>query len=1363
MASNPLLEYVDNVEPVQETGNPLLQYVDDNRSSGIDYTKYRPTDYFPNDKLEDSKFVEKTNVIFESAKMAAIGGESILSNMGTMVQAIGDNMKLSDEEYAKSLEQGWGKDGLDRMQKVSSTISDWGKNFSSYWDDQQKSGWEVLNKKVWDGSYLENPSFTRTVAIGVGAIPSLASAYVVGVAAGPMSAYVFLSGLSAASTYKKADVAGKSQTEKNVLSGTVGVGTGVLERYIGPLNNFLKGGVGKKVLDVAIGGAKESMTEGSQQVLQNTVEKYGIDNTIAITDGVVEAMIAGGLSGGVMGAVTSKTQAKIESAINDMKAKGATDEEVNTVISVVGEAVISNPQIIDEGFNTIKEEVATINNEIIKEQQDEIDKLYGTDISKDIDINSVPIEIQKEVERFNAENIQKVLNLIDERKIKDLQKYLKVKLFSSIVDTEKPFLLEFKPSLQGDGFIVYTQKQSREMVEYIDKYYNESYLNDEATIKVKEIKNKLSKVLSSKDVKYVVRKSTGQIKDEGGVVSEKRAFLQSLKDRVKAAAQSRKATREEIFDVQSDVVALIKESDLELDDKAKFLTSVKNIQTQEDFNKVMPELEQRIIALEEKANKRSLVFDIKKAISRVEKSNSISIDYVDLINEAVSGFDLDKMQKSTIKKLEATRDYINKKSSIGEDVSMPKNVIEEISRLSKKNISDMTVEDLSGLLGKINLLEQLGKTKLDSRKKVYAADIDRTLEEISNNSSNIDVGNIKRALVGEKLSPKDILRNEVIKYKTIVKQKDLAILPQDIVFDIADGNKNFKGPNYTYLKKPIDVANNKYLNLKDRIKSEIINLIQKYDLDNLNFDRIGVYAAKVQEGGVDKLLYSGYTQGEIDSVELTESEMIVYNKMRSILDELRPQIEEVMRVVYNEPLGKVDNYFSFMTDFSKMEGKPIEGLFGDKIEFLKNKKNVDKDFTISRTNGEQAIKINALEIFLKHTDNAAYLIEMGPVIKKVGDIVDDPRYKSAVGSILHNEIRDWVSLVARAGRYQHKNMALEILRRNVGAYVLAYKIGSVLVQPTALVNGASEIGAERISKSLIDLAKSSKIRSFMMKNFPELRDRFGDDPAFIEFSGHYGDIGLKDKAINTGFLGIKYADMFTASVVTHAAYIKSLESKGLEFDINNLDEESMLDAQLIMRRTQSTSLFKDAPQAITNGKLFGDTSWDKLVLQFQSFMLNDWSRIRYDLIERGISVKDYNRAFNIATAMVISSALALSASDAVKILAESLGSDDDEKKKKSDDYLERLSTELLRKIPVVSQGMSAIQYGSMPVPSIEIVKRTFDRINRAYESKGKTKKSRDTKLDNEVKSTIAIMSIFGRIPGGDAIEDMYQLMRDASD
>ncbi len=1250
MEDNPLLQYVDVPKEEQANDNPLLQYVD-NGNQPVDYSKYRPTDYFPNDKFEDSRFVEKTNVLFESAKKLAIGGEGILSNVGTMFQAIGDNMKLSEDEYAKSLEQGWGKDGLDRMQKVSQNISDWGRNASTYWDNQQKSGWEVLNKEVWSGSYTENPSFTRTVAIGVGAIPSLASGYIAAVAAGPMAGFVFLSGLSAAETYKKADVAGKSQTEKNVLAGTVGVGTGVLERYIGPLNNYLKGGVGRKIADVFIGGAKESITEGSQQVLQNTVEKYGIDNTISIFDGVVESMVAGGLAGGTMGAMTSNTSNKMKSAIDDMKSKGASDEEVSVVIESVGQAVISKADIIEEGISNIKNEVSQIHKEIIAEQE--------------------AVSKQNEVIKINMQ--------------------------------------------EGEA--------------------------------------------KTSDIKNLIRETTGQIKDEGNLVSEKKAFLQSLKDRVKAAAQSRKATREEIFDVQSDVIDLIKKSDLDLNDKAKFLTAVKNIQTQEDFNRVMPELEERIFALEENFNKKQIASKINKLIDSVEKSNIISVDYVNLIKESVAEFDLKGIQDKTLKKLNATKAYIDKQQSLGEDVVMPKDVIESLSRLSKKNIDNLESSDLQDLLDKLELLKQLGKTKLSAREENYKSNIDKAIDYISAGSSNIDLDPLVRPKIGEKLTAKEAIRNKVIEYKRIVKEKDLALLGQDVLFDIADGNKNFKGPNYTYIKKPIDIAYNKYLNLKDKIKSQIISLVEDNKLDSSNFDRIGAYAVKLQEGGLKRLLNSGYSQIEIDSIELTDSELIVYKKMRSILDELRPEIERVMREVYNKPLGEVDNYFSFMTDFDKMEDVDVSDKFSS------NQKNVERGFTESRTNGGQPIKINALEVFLKHTDNAAYLIEAGAAIKKAGDIVDNPKYGQAVGSIMKKEIRDWVSLMARKGGYQNKNIALETLRRNVAGYVLAYKLGSVLVQPTALANGASEVGADRISKSLIDIAKSEELRSFMMKNFPELRDRFGDDPAYVEFSGHYGDIGLKDKAINTGFLGIKYVDMFTASVVAHAAYIKALDARGLEFDINNINQEAMLEAQFVMRRTQSTSLFKDAPQAITNGKLFGDVSWDKLVTQFQSYMLNDWSRIRYDLIERGIAVGNYNRAFNIATAMIISSAMTIAVADSVKVLALALGSDDDEKKKKNDadTFLDKLSMELLRKVPILSQAMSAVGYGSMPVPSIEIIKRTFDRLNRAFESKGKTRKSKDAKVDNIIKSAIAITSIFRGVPGGDAMEDTYQLLRDMSD
>jgi len=853
------------------------------------------------------------------------------------------------------------------------------------------------------------------------------------------------------------------------------------------------------------------------------------------------------------------------------------------------------------------------------------------------------------------------------------------------------------------------------------------------------LENQISDILTGDVENILGREKIMMSASEIGRLTKEVAILSA-----KESKAQEKLLNEKIGIIKQQLVDYVKDK-LDVEERGKFITSVKNIKTE----KQLAEQLARVDEIEKQAEKRRLVSEIKKSAGRVLDSNSVAIEYTDMVNSLLEDIDLQKVSKATKSRVESAKKYIRSQAEKGEPVEMPEALLKKIERLEKKNIKDLSVEDLGELLENIENLAVAGETKLRLRTEKYEREKLQALERIKKESKPLVEREALKADIGTRLSAMEEAKNKWRETLNILNRKHLAITPNDVLFDMLDGSKNYKGANYETFKKPIDRAYSKYLDLKDSVENPVVELAKKLKLDETNFDRIGVYAAREQEGGVDKLLNSGYTLEQIGSVELNAAEMKLYEAMRAKLDYLKPMIDEVMRLTYNQKIGTVKNYFSFMTDFDGMSDFEIRERFSKgipELNYATIRKNVEKGFTKQRTLGKQKIKVNAMDVYLRHIDNATYLIEVGSITKRLGEIAATKEYGEAVGDLGQEVVREWVDLQARKGKTQGDRILLvDTLRKHAGAAVLGFKLSSALIQPTALLDGAALIGNYAF-KGAYDMSTNREWRVFLKENFPELRDRIGDDPAYLEFQEGRK---LRNKAERLGFWPLQKLDMLTASSITVGAYEKYMAEHGLEVDFTKPNQDAIDYAQHILRRTQSSARFKDLPSAFTQGKLTGNKAIDRAVLQFQSFMLNRWSLIEHDMVRAGIKKGNAAQAANIFMYLSLATLAETSIRHLSKeLIARITGDDLDDW---SETFTEEFVNNTLQNIPVVSQIVSTWNYGNMPVPSISVVQDALNKIQI-----WKRTKDPDKRATNRM---IALMTLFGvsmGIPGTLQITDILK-------
>ena len=272
------------------------------------------------------------------SKAVVRGLFDIAGGLGTMIRFYGDNMILQKGAF-----------GLD--DKTIDRINTFGRGWQKFGSSIKKGSDFVLNSKtleldkdIFAGDIIDNPSVTRVSSAIMSAAPSLLG--MVGMARATGSAglaYFVMGGVDSADVYEKAKETGKTQEAANLLYTSSQAGTALIDRMLSPLEKIMGNSpstIWKKISQKIASGLSEGSAEGAQTVWQNAIKKYGIDDTQSLMDGVIEAAI-GGFGSGALAAGTFNTAAE------RLKEKGATNRDIENISQAAIDYVQKHPDEIN--------------------------------------------------------------------------------------------------------------------------------------------------------------------------------------------------------------------------------------------------------------------------------------------------------------------------------------------------------------------------------------------------------------------------------------------------------------------------------------------------------------------------------------------------------------------------------------------------------------------------------------------------------------------------------------------------------------------------------------------------------------------------------------------------------------------------------------------------------------------------------------------------------------------------------------------------------------------------------------------------------------------------------------------------------
>ena len=275
--------------------------------------------------------------------------------------------------------------------------------------------------------------------------------------------------------------------------------------------------------------------------------------------------------------------------------------------------------------------------------------------------------------------------------------------------------------------------------------------------------------------------------------------LALLREKIKALnvgfRTGEKITKAMVKSVQTEIIRTLQESDLSRGDKAKFITTIKNIQTFPQLEKAFPEIRERIAVLEEKAAVKDLKNKIRKALegAKVRKVAGKPLSrfgadaqaMLDFINQTIKldSFEAAQILDENIEKLDGTT------------------ILTPTELFQNKTLSmaagEATSEDMRTILNAINAIKEGGAAMRKAELLAESAQLDEdrqaALKVIRGNKAS------------QAVTPGRI-RNADERFSTAFKQFGKTISGWDNLLDMLSYNDKGSTINKSELNKRLKVS-----------------------------------------------------------------------------------------------------------------------------------------------------------------------------------------------------------------------------------------------------------------------------------------------------------------------------------------------------------------------------------------------------------------------------------------------------------------------------------------------------------------------------------------------------------------------------
>jgi hypothetical protein len=613
-------------------------------------------------------------------------------------------------------------------------------------------------------------------------------------------------------------------------------------------------------------------------------------------------------------------------------------------------------------------------------------------------------------------------------------------------------------------------------------------------------------------------------------------------------------TKADVKLVQEEFIKNLSDTELDTDDKGVFLTTLKNIQTKEQLEKAMPAVNERVNKIIEKKRKSKLI-DKFKDFNKNKDIAKLRPEYRDKVKAIISQFDPAKISKAKAKDLQSLSDFLSREP----DNNVPQWRLDELKRLDKKPLRDMTADEVENIVSSIGHLIKLNnlKNKIIVKNKIKdfvevkteaLSDILTQTERLDNSISGLDSlqktaeqktglqilgadsynAQLKLDILGGK---EDNVLTEVI-YKGIDRGVDTQL---KYGYDVLDFFRD--------KLKDIDIDNwsSTFQVNKSDIKQHAITLESGDVLKITPAERISFYLHTLADDNMRHLRNGGIsfpnTQNKI--IKLTESDI----KNIANLSQEEKQVADAFYEYYNrinkDALNKVsveldgfevateESYFRIRTNYlDRYRNDLLKGEMGSFSQMTLEGMGMFKQ----RQNASNAIVLeDVFSATMKSIkDSGAYIGLAKPLRSAKALLFDNDIQKAAIDIGRGHYVASLKEYLRRVEgeivRHDNLDSLTQELINKLDVAILGINPFVIMKQPVSYLAAATEMNWKYLQGNF-KLAPTAEEMAEINKYAPQLRDRFEGN-----ITTEVGEVS------NVG----KTKMFFTGKMATGRAYMKGI-------------------------------------------------------------------------------------------------------------------------------------------------------------------------------------------------------------------------------
>lgn len=726
---------------------------------------------------------------------------------------------------------------------------------------------------------------------------------------------------------------------------------------------------------------------------------------------------------------------------------------------------------------------------------------------------------------------------------------------------------------------------------------------------------------------------------------------------------------------------------------------------------------------------------IKKRAKKFKKSkkSDIAVDYQKKIGELLATVDLKgKPTAKTQRNLEGLKDWLKRHE---DNLQIPQERIEQLTRLSKKPLADFTAEELTEFENTLKTLTALGRLKRSIQVKYNKKERAKQLDRLIKTTNNVDP---------KKFDPNDPTKIQI--FDRGLRTFYMETLHSPRVTDMMDGYKDFNEAN-TELIKDLAQGETTYKVTNEAIVVDAMEkMVKETGISELteNQQLNMMINMRFREGAFDQVqtLLEDNELTEIPELSKGEERFIeiIKDATNEFTDELAATVEEIDNRIFE----RLPVYYLPLKYENEFNIAPSETINQTRHRTTR----VEQGFKFGRVKGVQRKpRTDILAIFDEAIKDQQWYLQMQPRLEHTRQLVFAEEYREAAGGLNSNWWVTQLDQIARRGwsATARANPVLRTVRLNMTQAILGYKLSSILMQPFAIFDTMAYSTARwgisttsEITKQFAKVWVNPRFAESIVEKSPALQTRQAGELAIEEVAEKIGKgKTLRERYIKGSLKLLQKADLITAAGMREALRNILIKNEGME------TSKAELEADFLMNMVSGSAEITLRPQILGRGE--GARTW----FTFQSFFLNRWGIIAHDIIVSKLFKGEWKQKYNAALALAIFTAAGITEDEFRELLFETVTG----KELPDQSILEQALLFLPSNIPILGNFIQAATRGGGGLPPAPRVLKAGLKGIFVDIPTGKTP---ETRLRGVLRTAEAFMALILGIPGTAQIFDVAE-------